>query len=629
MDFLRRAAKTWVAKLLLILLVASFGVWGISGSILQNNSTTVVSVGDEKVGPEEFYLAYRQQVGAISQQFGRNLTTEEARAFGIEDQVFGSLATNAALDQQASELNLGVSEKRQGVILSQQPIFQDSLTGQFDQGTFRRVLQNIGMSESQYLTISAKEATRSQVTEAVSDGFKIPQTLLKALAEYRTEKRDIDYLVLTPAILDEMAAATDEQLKTYFDANIARYAAPEYRKISYLKLTSEDIIDLDGVSEEAIVQEYEARQSSYSTEESRAIDQLTFKDDVAADAALAKLNSGTSFDDLLVEEGKTASDVSIGTFTKNRMPDQSLADAAFSVPAEGGNTDVLKGTFGPVILRVSKIEPAVTRTLDDVKEDIRRQLALIAAADTLLDVHDAYEDDRASGLTLIEAADKQNLKVVTIDMIDRTGADDKGVAVEGIPQSREVITQAFESDINLETPPINIGSEGFVWFEVLDIIAARDRTLDEVKDRVSADWLAAETEAALVAKADELKKQLDDGKTLAAIADEHTINLEKKIDITRGAPDAVFNLATIEAAFAGPIGLTTVAPDASGANQVLMKVVAVNVPEDALSDQAITQNLENFNAVAGNEVVGQFVSRLQSEYGVTVNRELASHILAQ
>jgi hypothetical protein len=60
-----------------------------------------------------------------------------------------------------------------------------------------------------------------------------------------------------------------------------------------------------------------------------------------------------------------------------------------------------------------------------------------------------------------------------------------------------------------------------------------------------------------------------------------------------------------------------------------MKVVAVNVPEDALSDQAITQNLENFNAVAGNEVVGQFVSRLQSEYGVTVNRELASHILAQ
>lgn len=629
MDFLRRAAKTWAAKLLLILLVASFGVWGISGSILSNNSTTVVSVGDENVGPEEFFLAYRQQVGAVSQQFGRRLTTEEARSFGIEDQVFGSLANNAALDQQASELNLGVSEQRQGEIISQQSIFFDGVSGRFDQATFRRVLQNIGMSESQYLTISAKEATRSQVTEAISDGFKIPQTLLKALAEYRTEKRDIDYLVLTPAILGEMAAATDEQLKTYFDANISRYAAPEYRKISYLKLTSEDIIDLDGVSEDAIAQEYEARKSTYSTEEFRALDQLTFTDEVAANAALAKLNSGTSFDDLIIEEGKTASDVAIGTFTVTTVPDQSLADAAFAVSTAGGNTDVLKGTFGPVILRVSNIEPAVTRTLADVKDDIRQNLGLIAAADTLLDVHDAYEDDRASGLTLAEAAKKQNLNVVTINMIDRTGLDENGDAISDIPQARDVVSQAFESDINLETPPINIGSEGFVWFEVLDIIAERDKTLDEVKDTAAADWLTVETETALIAKADELKKQLDDGKALTAIADELVINLEKKIEITRSTPDAVFSQATIEAAFAGPDGLTAVATDATGANQVLMKVVAVNVPADAESDQAIVENLDNFNGVTGGEIVGQFVARLQSEYGVTVNRELAGRILAQ
>lgn len=629
MEFLRRAAKTWVAKLLLILLVASFGVWGISGSVLNNNSTTVVSVGDEKVGPEEFYLAYRQQVGAISQQFGRNLTTEEARSFGIEEQVFGSLANNAALDQQASELNLGVSEQRQGEILSQQPIFFDGVSGRFDQATFRRVLRNIGMSEKQYLTISAKEATRSQVTEAVSDGFKIPQTLVKALAEYRTEKRDIDYLVLTPSLLGDMAAATEAQLKTYFDANIARYAAPEYRKISYLKLTSEDIVDLDGVSEEAIAQEYEARQSSYSSPETRTIDQLTFKDQVAADAALAKLNSGTSFDDLIIEEGKTANDVAIGTFTKDTVPGQGLADAAFAVSSAGGHTDVLQGAFGPVILRISNIEPAITRTLDDVKDDIRQQLALIAAADTLLDVHDAYEDDRASGLTLAEAAAKQDLKVVTIDMIDRTGLDENGDAVTGIPQARDVLTQAFDSDINLETPPINIGSEGFVWFEVLDIIANRDRTLDEVKDKVAADWLAAETDTALLAKADELKKQLDDGKALTQIADELTIELEKKIEITRGASDEVFGSSALEAAFAGPDGLTAVAASANGSDQILMKIVAVNVPEDATSDQAIVQNLDNFNAVAGREIIGQYVSRLQSQYGVTVNRELATRILAQ
>ena len=97
MDFLRRAAKTWVAKLLLILLVASFGVWGISGSLFATQSSTVVSVGDETIGPNEFLLAYNQTIGSVSQRIGRRLTTEEARAFGLEEQVFSNLATSAAL----------------------------------------------------------------------------------------------------------------------------------------------------------------------------------------------------------------------------------------------------------------------------------------------------------------------------------------------------------------------------------------------------------------------------------------------------------------------------------------------------------------------------------------------------
>ena len=34
LDSLRKAAGTWVAKLLLVLLVLSFAVWGISGSMM-------------------------------------------------------------------------------------------------------------------------------------------------------------------------------------------------------------------------------------------------------------------------------------------------------------------------------------------------------------------------------------------------------------------------------------------------------------------------------------------------------------------------------------------------------------------------------------------------------------------
>ena len=45
LDILRKGAQGWVAKFLLILLVASFGVWGISGSILNAGSNAVITVG--------------------------------------------------------------------------------------------------------------------------------------------------------------------------------------------------------------------------------------------------------------------------------------------------------------------------------------------------------------------------------------------------------------------------------------------------------------------------------------------------------------------------------------------------------------------------------------------------------
>lgn len=629
MEFLRKAAKTWVAKLLLVLLVASFAVWGLSGSMIHGNSTTVVSVGDQNVSPTEFLLSYQQQVGAISQQFGRRLSTEEARAFGIEEQVFSSLASNAALDQQAEDLNLGVSIKRQDEIIMQSPLFQDRVTGNFDPTMFSLVLRNYGLTEKQYFEISAKEAKRGQIIEAIADGFQTPDIMMTALAEHRAELRDIDYLVLTPELLGDITPPADDQLAEFFDDNLSGYTAPEYRKIAYVRLQADDILDLDGVSVDAMRDEYEARKSSYNTEEQRVIDQLTFADKVAADAALAKLNSGTNFDDLLVEEGKSADDVAIGTFTKASLPNQDFAEPVFAVADVGGFTDVLDGPFGPVIIRVSDIIEGVTQSFDDVQDDIRRQLALISANEALFDVYDAYEDDRGSGMSLLEAAEKQNLNAVTLQAIDRFGRDDQDAPVSDIPLASQLLAQAFDADIGLDIPALNIGNNGFVWFEVLDITPARDRALDEVKDKVIADWIAQETDRLLSEKATALLARLNDGETLFQLGDALGLTVDKKIDASRTATDEVFGAAALETAFAGPEGLAGVALDATGDNQILMKIVGRNVPLEAQDPQMLAQDKDNINASSSNEIATQLVVRLQNEYGASINRDLATRLLSQ
>ena len=122
-----------------------------------------------------------------------------------------------------------------------------------------------------------------------------------------------------------------------------------------------------------------------------------------ADAAATALQNGMTFDQLVTDQGKTPADVLLGDFTRDGMVDAAVADAAFAVKASGGTTPVVQGSFGPVIVRVTNIRAETTKTLDDVREDIRHELALAAASQEILNVHDRFEDLRASGTTLEDA----------------------------------------------------------------------------------------------------------------------------------------------------------------------------------------------------------------------------------
>ena len=60
---LRNAAGTWVAKLLLLLLVVSFAVWGISGQMVGGfGGNAVITAGGTTVSPNEYRLAYDRQI---------------------------------------------------------------------------------------------------------------------------------------------------------------------------------------------------------------------------------------------------------------------------------------------------------------------------------------------------------------------------------------------------------------------------------------------------------------------------------------------------------------------------------------------------------------------------------------
>ncbi|RWN15885.1 MAG: peptidylprolyl isomerase [Mesorhizobium sp.] len=620
LGILRNAAGTWVAKGLLVLLVLSFLVWGVSGQLMSGlaGHDSVITAGGTKVSINEYRLAYDRQLAVMSQQFGQRLSHEQAKALGVDNQVLAQLVSGAVLDEQARKLGLGLSKDRLAELTREDPAFKGP-SGQFDRRTFEYMLQQIGMRPEDYLKNRAQVAVRQQIVEAVSDGLKAPDTFFKAVALYRGEDRTIDYLTLPKALVEPIAAPSDSVLSAYFEANKKTYAAPEYRKFSYVRLEPVDIMDTTAVTDSQVSDDYNKNKARYTTPELRTVEQLVFKTPDAAKAALDSLKAGATFDKLVTAEGKTPADTLLGTLAKDKIADKAVADAAFSLNANEVS-QVVQGAFGPVLLRVTEIKPEVVKPLAEVSDQIRKDLALGEASRILLDVRDNYDDTRAAGSSLAEAAAKLKLKVVTIDAIDRSGLRPDATIVKDLPQSPELIKAVFDAEPNTENDALTTADNGFVFYEVASITPARDRTLDEVRQKVVADWTAAEISKRLAAKADELEKRLKAGATLDVIASELKLEKQTKRGVKREADDVDFGKEGAAAMFGVGEGGTGLVPSPTGDGQILYKVAEVFEPAGADASSVPDDAQKSFTSGMSDDLLDQLVAQLQTQYDVRIDQ---------
>ncbi|MER9748707.1 peptidyl-prolyl cis-trans isomerase [Mesorhizobium sp. M0140] len=620
LGILRSAAGTWVAKGLLVLLVLSFLVWGVSGRLMGGlaGHDSVIAAGGTKVSINEYRLAYDRQLAVMSQQFGQRLSHEQAKALGVDNQVLAQLVSGAVLDEQARKLGLGLSKDRLAELTREDPAFKGP-GGQFDRRTFEYMLQQIGMRPEDYLKNRAQVAVRQQIVEAVSDGLKAPDTFFKAVALYRGEDRTIDYLTLPKALVEPIAAPSDSVLLAYFEANKKTYAAPEYRKFSYVRLEPVDIMDTTAVTDSQVSDDYNKNKARYTTPELRTVEQLVFKTSDAAKAALDSLKAGATFDKLVTAEGKTPADTLLGTLAKDKIADKAVADAAFSLNANEVS-QVVQGAFGPVLLRVTEIKPEVVKPLAEVSDQIRKDLALGEASRILLDVRDNYDDTRAAGSSLAEAAAKLKLKVVTIDAIDRSGLRPDASIVKDLPQSPELIKAVFDAEPNTENDALTTADNGFVFYEVASITPARDRTLDEVRQKAVTDWTAAEISKRLAAKADELEKRLKAGATLDVIASELKLEKQTKRGVKREADDVDFGKEGAAAMFGVGEGGTGLIPSPTGDGQILYKVTEVFEPAGADASSVPDDAQKSFTSGMSDDLLDQLVAQLQTQYDVRIDQ---------
>ncbi|MDB5501291.1 MAG: PpiC-type peptidyl-prolyl cis-trans isomerase [Tardiphaga sp.] len=619
---MRNASKNWLGKtvmtVVMVVLIGSFAIWGIADIFKGYGKSTLARIGSTEISTEQFRQLFNDKLQQIGRQFGRPLTSDQARAFGVDRQVLQQVIAEAALDEDARRKGLGVSDAEVMRQIVNDPNFKGS-TGTFDAPRFQQLIRSLGYSEQRYLAEQRKVSLRRQIAGTVTAGIEPPKTMIEALSRFQNEQRTIDFVKLEAAQAGTVDAPSPEALATYFEDHKTQFRAPEYRKIAFVAMTPEELAKWSVVTDDDAKKVFEARKDKLSTPEQRQISQIVFPTAEEAAAARARLNATFSFDDLAKERKLSPSDIDLGMVTKAGIIDPSVADAAFSLAPDGISQPVA-GRFGVTLVKVGKIEPGTQPSYDSVAVQLKRDLAIERARAVVSDMHNKMEDERGGGANVIDAAKKLGLTSVTIDAVDRAGQGPNGKPVGGIPAGVDVVSQAFNSDVGVDNDALQVGG-GYVWYDVLAVTPARDRTLDEVKDQAIARWRNDQITSRLRTKADEMAKKLSGGAKLADEAAAAGLKVETSAPFKRDASVPGLSAGVIQSVFRGAKEDAGQAPGATPAEWIVYRITDIIAPPVDMASDEVKKLKETLQRGQTDEQVAQYVTRLESQIGTSINEE--------
>ena len=623
LESIRNATQGVVGKaimtLVMGLIIVSFVIWGVGDMLRGFSPSTVASVGSAKISAQDYRAAYDRAIQQYQRRLKRPFTNEEARQIGLDRNVLQQLLSEAAVDDEARRLGLGISEEALRQVITSNPNFRDK-SGAFDPSRLEAALRNMDMNERGFVAELRKQELRQFIVGALATGIRAPKAEVKAEADYQGQTRSADYFLLPASAAGEIPAPSQEALKTFYNDRKSSYRAPEYRAMTLLALEPETIANAAEVTDadaEAAYEKIAGKDPKYGAPEKRDLQQILFPNQGDAEAAEVKLKAGASFDDLVKDRGLKVEDTDIGETTKDAMLDKDEANAVFALP-QGGVSGVLKSQFGPVIVRVKGITPSTVKPYAEVANEVKKEVSASRAGDKIQALHDKIEDLRTSGKTILEAAKVEGLSGETIAAVDAAGKDPKGAPVN-LPDQAELLRAAFASDVGLDEAALNTKDGGYVWFEVTKIDPAHDLTFEEAKGEVEKQWRAEEVDKDLAGKADDLVKQLSAGANIASVAKGAGAEVKAATDVHRaeqsGLPEPV-----VAGIFRQPADGAGSAATPDG--RVVFKITADRTPPVDFADARVKAMASELDGATRSSLLDQYVEALRRTLGVSIHQDV-------
>ena len=595
----------------------ALGLVGIaSGGVDGSRISSIGKVGEEPIPVTSYAQSLRNTIQNISRQIGRQLTSQEISAYGLQSEALENVVSSAALSNEAKRLKISVGDDLVAEEIIATPTFT-SVNGKFDKEAYEFALENSGLDTKEYELQTRKAIARSLIEGAVASGTKTPSSHAMTLIKFAREERSFDWASIDKKLLSTQAInPTIDQLKAYYDKNNILYTAPLSRKLTYVLLSPEMLADRIVVSQSELKDEYKSQPDRFNKPARRIIDRIIFDSVKTARTVKDQLDKEeVSFTKVAEDRGLTQTDIDLGDIEKGQL-DKDIDDLLFNA-SEVGIYGPIDTNLGPALFQINAIIDPQNTSFEDAAEELTAEYVSIESRKLINEMITDIDDLLAQGLTLEEIAKEtaMELEKISYDNTTETGIaaydgfrdEALKVKIGGFPELREL-------------------SDGGVFaLRLDDLIEPALRPFESVKDQVATDWSASEDKKSLLKLADTLIIKLDNGETFESL----NLNAESVSSITRNKYIDGIPAQLLEELFSNKTGKTSKIDNGDTVLLARLNDISEFNSETDESKELLSQvGIQLSNQVTG-DLLRLFASALKDRDGVILNQNAVNQINTQ
>ena len=501
-----RNNSKWLMLVLFLLVIPSFVLVGIDSSYFSGSSPVVARVDGSDITKDEWDNAHRIESDRLrAQQPGLDaklLDSPTARYATLERMV-----RDRVLQVAARKMHLQASDAKLARSLQDIPQIAAlrRADGTLDAEAYRALVGAQGLTPEGFEASVRRDLALNQVVgTVVGTSFAGPlqtNTALDALFQ----RREVQLARFEPQAFAAQVKVSDLDLEAYYQAHPALFQQPETANVEYV------VLDLDAVragttlSEDDVRTYYQENLARLAGKEERRASHVLVaspKDAPAAERDKAKARAEELLaqirkqPDSFAEVARQSSDDTgsatqggdLGFFAPGAMV-KPFEEAAFALK-KGEISGLVQSDFGYHIIQLTDVKAPPQPSFEAMRPELEKELAQQQAQRKFAEVAESFANTvYEQSDSLQPAADKLKLKVQTASGVTRT----PGPSATGPLANAKFIEALFSSDAlenKRNTEAVEIGTNQMVAGRVVQYLPARTLPMAEVKDRVQKLYVA-------------------------------------------------------------------------------------------------------------------------------------------